>query len=291
MVAPTKPAGRPKAMLIDTTRCIGCRGCQVACKQWNHKPGEVDAKFLPAQKDRAEQFARAGYQNPPDLDANTWTLITYNEVDIGGRFHWVFGKLQCMHCQHPACVSACPVQALEKLDSGPVIHHADRCIGCRYCMLACPFQVPKFEWHKALPVIQKCTMCSDRLATTGIYSEPACSKVCPTDAVVTGDRDELVAEAWRRIDQAPNRYLAHVYGEHEVGGTCVLHLSNVPFDQIGYRPDLPNRPLGDFTKLAMGGIPYVVSALLVVLGSVYAVRRHQVSRSEQPTGREGKYHG
>ena len=283
MVAPSKTAAktvRQKAMLIDSTRCIGCRGCQVACKQWNNKPA-TKTTFLPAQKKLAAEVARAGYQNPADLDSNTWTLIKYNEVETGGRFQWVFGKLQCFHCNEPACASCCPVTALEKLPDGPVIYHADRCIGCRYCMLACPFQVPKFEWFKAFPLIQKCTMCIDRLSTDGPYSEPACSKVCPTDAVVTGYRDELVTEAWRRIRQHPDRYRRHVYGEHEVGGTCVLHLSKVPFDKIGLRTDLPNTALPNLTRLAMTGVPYVVSALLVVLGATYAVRRHQVSKDEQ----------
>ena len=178
-----------KAMLIDSTRCVGCRACQVACKQWNELEAE-ETTF----------FAGKGYQNPRDLSANSWTVITYNEVEVNNRFDWVFGKLQCFHCNVPACASACPVSALEKTEDGPVVYHADICLGCRYCQLACPFKVPRFEWDKIIPEITKCTMCGDRVAA-GL--EPACAKVCPTDAIVFGDRDELITEAESRIRNNP----------------------------------------------------------------------------------------
>src|SRR4030042_2175500 len=124
-----------KAILIDSTRCIGCRACQVACKQWNE-----------LQAEETTFFAGKGYQNPRDLSANSWTVITYNEVEVNNRFDWVFGKLQCFHCTVPACASACPVSALEKTEDGPAIYTVDICLGCRYCQLACPFKVPRFEW-------------------------------------------------------------------------------------------------------------------------------------------------
>lgn len=282
-----------KAMLVDMTRCIGCRGCQIACKEWNQL-GAEDTTFLPAQKDEAAVFARSGYQNPRDLSSKTWTLITYNEVETAGRFHWVFGKLQCMHCgtstrreEMPACAVSCPVKALEKTPEGPVVYHENRCIGCRYCMLACPFQVPRFEWDKALPLIKKCTMCAGRVA---LGQEPACCKACPTDALVFGERNELVAEAWHRIRAQPRTYVQHVYGEHELGGTCVLHLSSVPFEKLQYPVNLPEEALANNTASAMGVIPYVVAGLLAGLGATYAIRRSEVAKArakkEEQAGRE-----
>jgi formate dehydrogenase iron-sulfur subunit len=247
-----------KAMLIDTVRCIGCRGCQVACKMWNDREAE-----------QTEFFGGPGYQNPADLSPQTWTLITYNEVVVNGRADWVFGKRQCMHCTHPACVSACPVGALERLESSPVIYHKHRCIGCRYCMLACPFDVPRFEYDSPNPYISKCTMCSDRIEAGGV---PACSKVCPTGAVAFGDYDDMVAEAQRRISMNPSEYKHHIYGLEEAGGASVLHISNVSFDKLGYPLDIPKHKLTEATEPAMQGIPIVMVALAVLLGASYKLR-------------------
>lgn len=259
-----------KALLQDTTRCIGCRACQIACKQWNQLPAE-----------KTVFFAGPGYQNPKDLSAYTWTLITYNQVEQKGKFDWVFGRLICMHCAEPACASVCPVGALEKTQEGPVIYHAGRCIGCRYCMMACPFQVPKFQWDKALPLIQKCTMCADRIAA-GL--EPACAKVCPTGAITFGEREKLIHEAERRIQSAPSEYIHHVYGKDEVGGTCVLHLSSVPFDILGYRTDLPEKPLVSFTDKAMKATPGVIVGLGIVLGAAYGIIKRRIELQQEEEG-------
>lgn len=263
-----------KALLIDTTRCVGCRGCQVACKQWNSLPGE-ETKF----------FGGPGYQNPRDLSSKTWTLLTYNEAQIGDKYDWVYGKLQCMHCDEPACAASCPTKAMEKLADGPVIYHKDRCLGCRYCMLACPFQVIRFDWNSANPYVSKCTMCAERVRGG---AEPACAKTCPTEAIVFGERDALLAEAHRRIEADPRRYVHHVFGESEVGGTCVLHLSNVPFEVLGYRSDLPEKSLRRWTEPAMRPIPYVVSGLSLALGAVaWIVNRRQKAAAEDPDKHKG----
>ena len=260
-----------KAILYDATRCIGCRGCQVACKQWNELPAE-QTKF----------FAAKGYQNPLDLSAKTWTLITYNEVRIAERFDWVFGKLQCMHCNEPACVDSCPAMALEKLPEGPVAYHPERCLGCRYCMLACPFQVPRFAWHSAVPVIAKCTMCAERVKA-GL--EPSCVKTCPTDALVFGEREDLIREAQDRIHRNPSGYVHHIYGKDEVGGTCVLHISNVPLETVGYRTDLPLEPLRTHSAPAMRPIPGIVLSLSFALGAVSWIvnRRIEMNNKEAET--------
>lgn len=251
-----------KAMLIDTVRCIGCRGCQVACKQWNNRKAE-----------KTSFFGGPGYQNPADLSAETWTLITYNEVPVRGRIDWVFGTKRCMHCIEPACAVSCPVAAFEHTAEGAVIYHKNRCIGCRYCMLACPFEVPRFEYDSPNPYITKCTMCYDRMQAGGV---PACAKVCPTGAIAYGDRDELIREAQNRISSAPREYIHHIYGLEEVGGTAALHLSNVPFDKLGYRMDLPKHPIAKYTNQAMEAIPVAMLGLAILLGGIYKLRTRDV---------------
>ena len=146
----------------------------------------------------------------------------------------------CMNCAEPACASVCPVGALRKTAAGPVIYEEDRCMGCRYCMVACPFSVPKYEWSKLLPRVQKCTMCPDRVQAG---KPTACAEICPTGATKFGERDELIAEAQQRIRDNPGKYVDHIYGVSEVGGTSVLLLSSVPFEEFGYRADLTRDPL------------------------------------------------
>lgn len=261
-----------KAMLIDSVRCMGCRGCQVACKMWNDRKAE-----------KTEFFGGPGYQNPPDLSAETWTLITYNEVSLNGRFNWVFGKRQCMHCNEPACVVSCPVRALEKLDSGPVVYHKHRCIGCRYCMLSCPFEIPRFEYTSPNPYITKCTMCSDRLEAGGV---PACAKVCPTSSVQYGDRDELIDEAQRRIATNPSKYHHEIYGLEEAGGTCVFHIAAVPFDKLGHPTNIPKEAFDAPTKHAMEAIPVVMLGAAILLGGIYKIRTRNVNENDpQAAGR------
>ena len=216
-----KASGGTKArnqvsILYDPTKCVGCRACQNACKGWNGNPAEPDPTGL--------------YDAPMELSADTWTLIQLYE----GNGERSFVKLQCMHCLEPACVSACPVHALEKADEGPVTYNPTRCIGCRYCMVACPFGVPRFEWDEVIPAVAKCTFCNDRLA---VGDGPACAEVCPTGALIWGKRGELLTEAKGRIADSPGKYENRVYGEDDVGGTSVLYLSHVSFENQGF-PEL-----------------------------------------------------
>ena len=275
---PTKPM---KAMLYDSTRCIGCRGCQVACKSWNEQPARPSTFF-----------AGPGYQNPADLASTSWTVITYSEVERHGRVDWVFGKLQCMHCNSPSCASACPVEALVKTELGPVIYKADRCIGCRYCQFSCPFIVPRYEWEKPVPFITKCTMCFDRVSNGGV---PACVKVCPTRAMAFGDRDEMIREAEARIASAPSEYLHHIFGRDEAGGTCVLHLSSVSFDKLRYQADVPNEVLHRYTDtVGIEGpiLSWVVGGLALGLSGfwAFAQRKAEVARAEGVTHDTTKPH-
>ncbi len=265
-----------KGMLIDTTRCMGCRGCQVACKQWNDLPAELDPNEGPGWDIRNT----GSYQNPPALSAYTWTMIEYREIEEGDRFFWHFLKRQCMHCEHPACVSACPVEALQKLPDGPVVYNEGKCIGCRYCMFACPFGVPTFQWDKSFkPLIRKCNFCADRLASG---YEPACAKTCPSQAILFGERDEMLWQARRRIQRRPEKYVQQIYGEKEGGGTSVMFLSAVPFDMVGL-PSLGPEPVPALSEaFAVYGTPVLAVAAGAFLSAMYWIvrRREQVRQAE-----------
>lgn len=224
-------------MLIDETKCTGCRGCQVACKQWNDLPGEVTRN-------------RGSYTNPPALSAKTWNLIQYTEIETGGKAGFYFLKQACMHCEKPACASVCPVGALYKTPEGPVVYDDTKCIGCRYCMTACPFDIPSFEWSKGLldqALIRKCNMCVDRVSNGLI---PACAKTCPSKAITFGERDKLIAQAEAQIQKYPDRYVNRVYGKNEVGGTSILYLSAIPFEQLGL-PKLGTTPITTLSEQVM----------------------------------------
>jgi Fe-S-cluster-containing dehydrogenase component len=200
-------------LLYDSTLCIGCRACVTKCKQANELP--VDALSING----------APYDAPDDLNATTKTVIQV--AAQGDRFAFV--KRQCMQCLDPACVSACMIKAYQKGPNGVITYDQSRCLGDRYCQIACPFNVPKFQWAKAVPIMVKCEMCRHR------KEGPACSEVCPRAAVISGKVPDLVAEARRRQAASPGKYLARIYGEHEVGGTQCLYLTaaDVPFESLG----------------------------------------------------------
>ncbi len=278
-----------KACLVDTTKCIGCRTCQVSCKQWNALPAE-QTHF---------RGTGGGYENPPALSTKSYTRITFHEItDAGGELErLVFVKKQCMHCREPGCVSACPVKALEKTSEGAVVWDEDLCIGCRYCLVACPFDVPKFEYDRPVPSIRKCTFCADRIqeeapADVQVNDEalageslqrfqhcrrsPACAASCPTGCIKFGERDELLDEARSRIAADPDRYVHHIYGEHEVGGTDWLYLANVPFDKLGFRTDLPDIAIPEYTKGFLSAVaPVVILGAGLGAGLSWAAQRRQ----------------
>jgi formate dehydrogenase iron-sulfur subunit len=184
-----------------------------------------------------------------------------------------------MHCADPSCVSACPVGAFTKTETGPVVYDADKCMGCRYCMIACPFNVPRYEWEKPIPVVRKCDGCYERQKEG---KPTACTEACPAEATVGGTREELLAEAKRRIAENPGTYHPVVYGEHEVGGTNVFVLSPVPFEQLGMRTGLGNQPMPNLTWAALSKIPKVVLGGAVGLSAIYWIthRREDVAAAE-----------
>jgi formate dehydrogenase iron-sulfur subunit len=241
------------AMLYDSTICVGCNACTNACRSWNGTQDVTDA--------------RGYYDAPLELDSDTYTLIQLYKED---EDTYAFVKRQCMHCLDPACVSGCPVHALEKTAEGPVTYNPDRCIGCRYCQYTCPFHIPRFQWNELIPVVTKCTFCNDRLA---VGDGPACAEICPTGALVWGKRADLVAEADGRIQNEPDRYLDHVYGKEDAGGTSVLYLSAVPFEKLGLE-DLGTDPV---PKLSEDSGEVILPAILVggpiALATVWAVAK------------------
>ncbi len=265
-----KDFSKDKAFLIDMTKCTGCRGCQVACKQWNQLEAET-----------TQFFSGEGYQNPPAMSEHTYTRIKFRDYWKNGQNEFAFYKEMCMHCAEPACASVCPVGAFIKTDLGPVVYDADRCIGCRFCMIACPFGVPKYEWSKALPLVKKCTGCYERVKE-GL--KPACATTCPT-AITYGPREELIKEAEKRLTAHPDRYIRKVYGKEEAGGTNVIYLTSLPFDELGFKP-VTLRPLPGYTWQALRLVPAV---FLTVGGGLSALswinhRRERLKAEEEEAG-------
>jgi formate dehydrogenase iron-sulfur subunit len=188
-------------------------------------------------------------------------------------------RKQCMHCQEPSCASVCPVGALEKTPEGPVVYDAGRCIGCRYCMQACPFNVPRYQWSSNVPAVVKCDGCIDRIRQGG---EPACAEACPAEGVVAGTREGILEEAHRRIAESPDDYYPHVYGEKEVGGTSVLYLSPVEFSTLGFNMELGEIPPPVFTQQALDRIPCILTIGGPALLGIWWItrRREEVARAE-----------
>lgn len=256
-----------KAFLIDMTKCTGCRGCQVACKQWNQLGAE-----------KTEFFTGEGYQNPPLMSEYTFTRIKFRDYEKNGQNEFAFYKEMCMHCNEPACASVCPVGAFVKTKEGPVTYNADRCIGCRFCMVACPFGVPKYEWSKALPLVRKCTGCYSRVKE-GL--KPACATTC-VSAITYGNREEMIKEANKRIAARPEKYLKKLYGAEEAGGTSVIYLTALPFDELGFKP-VTKRPLPSYTWQALRLVPGIfltVGSSLSLL-SWFNHRKERIAKEEE----------
>ncbi|RLA98195.1 MAG: 4Fe-4S dicluster domain-containing protein [Deltaproteobacteria bacterium] len=242
-------------VLVDTTRCIGCRSCEVAC---------AEAHGLPVPEVGDESIFRT-LRKP---SATQWTVVNRYRTEKGD----VFVKTQCMHCCQPACVAACLVKAMQKHPEGHVTW-AKNCMGCRLCMFSCPFDIPKFEYDSPTPTIQKCNLCWDRYKKGEI---PACVEACPQEALLFGPRRDLLEEARARIYQHPDRYYHHIYGEHEVGGTSFLYLSPVPFEQIGFRTDLGTKPYPEYTTGFLYAVPFVfVLWPSILLGMGMATKREE----------------
>lgn len=255
------------AVLHDTVRCVGCRRCEAACNKVNELPAPDrpfdDLKVL-SEKRRTT--------------SKKYTVV--NQVDTGGAKP-IFIKNQCNHCLEPACASVCFVSAFTKTPEGPVVYDPSVCVGCRYCMIGCPFEIPTYEYDEALsPRVQKCTMCHPRIKE-GLL--PGCVEACPTEALTFGKREDLIKIARQRIASSPGRYVDHIYGEKEMGGTSWLYLASVPFSQLGLREDLGYKPAPDLTSGALSVVPMVVGLWPVLLTGIYAMnqRKEKIAAKEK----------
>ncbi len=268
--AETLDAGR-RGVLVDTTKCKGCRACEAACAEANTLPG-------PAMLDDAAVFA-----SPRKTDTSSFTVV--NKAPVAPER---FLKQQCMHCLEPACASACLVRALNKTPAGPVVYHKEYCIGCRYCMLACPFEVPKYEYDSPAPYVRKCTFCADRQAE-GLA--PACTSVCPSGALTFGSRNELLDIARERLYTRGSPYVRHIYGENEVGGTSWLYISDIPLEKLGLPAGLGTYAYSSLTQASLAAVPFVLTLWPPLLMGIYSFsKRRQEIDSHGTAPREGADH-
>ncbi len=222
-------------ILVDTTRCAGCQACSEACAEAHGLPEpDLDEDITLTRKTSSTQ----------------WTVIR------GDEDKEIYVKTQCMHCNQPACASACPTQAMYKTPEGPVIWREDKCMGCRFCMISCPFDIPKFEYDSPIPKIQKCIMCWDRLQEG---EEPACTETCPEEAIIFGKRRNLLEEARSRIYNNPDDYVHYIYGENEAGGTGYIYLSAIPFEELGFRTDIDKKAYPELTTEFLYSVPVILT--------------------------------
>lgn len=250
-----------KAILTDVSKCTGCEKCVAACTEVNHLPDKVPFRWTEEDGLSAERF----------------TAVERREGS--------FVRKQCRHCLEPACASACPVGALHKTPEGPVVYDKEKCLGCRYCMMACPFGIPRYEWSAAAPYVRKCTMCYESRLAQG--RQPACTEACPTKATVFGDRDALLAEAKGKLaaTRAADQALPHIWGESDVGGTCVLYISPVNLDFLALGKNQGATALPGLTVTAMGAVPPVFVGMGAVMGGLYWIierRMKLAAKPEQP---------
>lgn len=249
------------AVLVDITKCIGCESCSVACKHYN----ELDFKAKP----------RNVKNGVIDLDDNRWTVIQpYHTADDRLRFV----KRQCLHCAEPACASACFSKAIQKdKETGAVVYYPQLCVGCRYCLVACPYSIPRYQWNSAFPQVAKCQMCESRLKQG---DAPACVSACPTGALIMGKREELLEKA-HEIIAKDKRYVQHVYGEHEVGGSEWLYISDVPFEELGFKK-VSDVPVTSYTQSYLHKVPGLALGwtIFLMIMSVYKYRCDEMKKSK-----------
>lgn len=266
------PSGNrePVGVLVDTTLCVGCRKCETACNQINEE--------LPRQSPEAfdDQTVFAKRRR---MDAGSFTVVN-RYANPNDPAKPVFAKFQCMHCLKPACVSACIVGALAKESNGAVTYDAWKCIGCRYCMMACPFQVPAYEYHNALtPKVRKCIFCFEKRLARG--ETPACVQACPMQVMTVGNRSDLIRQGEAKVREHPDRYVPRVYGKDEVGGTAWMYLSSVPFDKIDL-PALGYHPVPGFTEPVQHLLFKWFLPPLALYGVLAVIMRRQQQQPETP---------
>jgi formate dehydrogenase iron-sulfur subunit len=248
-------------ILYDSTRCVGCQSCEMACALAHGLP-EPDPEDYPVPGVLRK------------TNENRRTVINAYENETLGE---IYVKSQCMHCNQPACASACLTQAMHKTRSGPVVWRDKKCMGCRYCMVSCPFDVPKFEYHSSNPDIVKCNMCYERLQEGEL---PACVADCPAEALTFGPRRELIKEARRRIYENPDTYYDGIYGEHEAGGTSFLYLSPVPFEQLGFNAKIQKKSYPELSKGFLYSVPSIFILWPAILLGIHNATKNPVKTAK-----------
>lgn len=248
-----------RGMLYDATRCVGCQDCEKACAKANNLPEPTDELQVDVLRKTSEKQR---------------CVINYHTTSKGE----VLVRNQCMHCNEPACAAACLTQAMYKTKEGPVIWRGDKCMGCRYCMVSCPFDVPKFEYFSANPKIEKCDMCYNRIMQG---QKPACAEACPAEAITFGTRRELLAEARKRIFENPEGYVDQVFGETVAGGTGFLYLSPAPFNELGFNTKLQNTSYPALSKGFLYSVPSVFVLLPTLLLGIHKATKDNQSKAEE----------
>jgi formate dehydrogenase iron-sulfur subunit len=247
-------------VLYDASRCVGCQTCEFSC---------ADSHSMEFPEDEPDFGIKRR------LDHTTRTVVNWHELPDGGEG---YSKQQCMHCNEPACFTACLTRALYKTKEGPVVWREDKCMGCRFCMISCPFDIPKTEYGSTNPRIIKCNMCYHTWEDGGT---PACANDCPYDALMFGTRRELLDEARRRMLENPDTYYNHIYGEKEAGGTCWLVISPVPVNEIGFNNKLQNKSYPGLTKGFVSSIAPVDLLLPAFLLGVYEATKVRTKNMEE----------
>jgi Fe-S-cluster-containing dehydrogenase component len=257
------------AILHDTTLCVGCRTCEAACNKVNDLP--------PPDKPFTDLSVLDTHRRTTTKEFTVVNKYDNKEKSSGP----VFYKKQCNHCLEPACASACFVSAFTKTKTGAVIYDSSVCVGCRYCMIACPFEIPTYEYDQALtPRIRKCTMCYPRVIEGRL---PGCVEACPMEAMSFGKREDMIKIARERFRKYPDRYVDHIYGEHEMGGTSWMYISGTPFNELGMREDLGIIPAPQLTAGALSSVPIIAGLWPALLVGIYAVskRKEKIAQGEQ----------
>ncbi len=250
-------------VLHDTTRCIGCRQCEKACQEVNNLP-------MPQQPFSNLEVTHTRRRT----SAAAWTVV--NRYEVEGKE--IFRKLQCLHCNDPACASACFAKCFVKEADGSVSYDGSQCVGCRYCMVACPFYVPGFQYEEAYdPLVQKCTFCRPRLQEGKL---PGCVENCPMGALTFGKRSDLIKIARKRIEKNPERYVDYIYGETDAGGTAWMTLSGVDPAQLGQDTHLGNRPMGELTAGALGAVPMIIGFWPVLFAGAYGITKVKEAKAK-----------